>query len=273
VANQIQEQPKPGPIVEIAQPDRFQKSAGAGLDYLRDRRGPLFAAGALIIGGAIVVFFVIWLFSSSREKAGDKLAWISDAAARPIDKEGLPAEKDRATGRPALPHFASEEEKQKVILDEWTKFQKDYSGTAASTAKLAEASILFEQAKYPEASAGFDNFVKTANASAGVLAITRENFAYSLEAQNNIDGAIEAFKSLYQDDPKGFYADNGRLHVARLLEKKGEKDKAIAEYKAIITDFEASAATQEAEQRLRALGIEPPKNDKEPTEPKEIIEE
>lgn len=225
--------------------------------------------GAVIIGASVIGLFVMWLFSNTHEKAGDKLAWISDTAARPIDKEGVVIP-DRKTGRPPLLRYNTEAEKQKGLLDEWKKFQQNFSGDAASTAKLAEASILYDQADYPAASSAFEGFVKSANASTGVLAITRENLAYSLEAQNNIDGAIAAFKSLYSDDPKGFYADTGRFHVARLLEKKGDKDNAIAEYKAIITDFAPSAATQEAEQHLRALGIEPPKNEKAP---KEIIEE
>ena len=272
MANELQEQPKSSTAnlkLETAQPDQFQKSAGAGLDYLRDRRRPLFAAGAVIIGGALIGILVMWLFSNTREKSGDKLSWISDAAARPVDKEGVIVP-ERRTGRDPLPRFNSEAEKQKLLLDEWKKFQQEHSGDAATTAKLAEAAILFDQASYPAATSGFENFVNSADASAGVLAITRENLAYTLEAQNNLDGAIAAFQSIYRDDPKGFYADAGRFHVARLLEKKGDKDKAITEYKAIVTDFSASSATQEAEQRLRALGIEPPKNEKTP---KEIIEE
>jgi predicted negative regulator of RcsB-dependent stress response len=272
VANQLQKQPKPSVPslkLEAAQPDQFQKNAGAGLEYLRDRRRPLFIAGAIIIGGALIGLFVMWLFSNTRENAGDKLAWISDAAVRPLEKEGISIP-ERKTGRPPLPRFTNEVEKQKLLLDEWKKFQQEYSGNAVNTAKLAEASILFEQANYSAASVSFQSFIESSEASAGLLAVTRESLAYSLEAQNKIDEAIAAFKTLYRDNAKGFYAETGRFQVARLLEKKGEKDAAIAEYKAILSEFDASSATQGAEQRLRALGIEPPKNEKAP---KETIEE
>jgi predicted negative regulator of RcsB-dependent stress response len=272
VANQLQNQSKsstPNLKLDAAQPDQFQKSAGAGLDYLRDRRRPLFIAGAVIIGGALLGLLVMWLFSNTHEKAGDKLAWISDTAVRPIEKEGI-FTPERRTGRPPMPRFASEAEKQKILLDEWKKFQQNYSGAAVTTAKLAEASLLFEQASFPEAAKSFQSFLENADASVGMLAVTRENLAYSFEAQNKIDEAIDTFKTLYRDDAKGFYASTGRFHVARLLEKKGQKDEAIKEYKAIITDFETNFSTQEAERRLQALGIDPPKNEKAP---KQLIEE
>lgn len=275
---------------ELAQPDRFQRSAGAGLDYLRERRGPLFTAGVLIVGAAVIGSVVYWFFSNTREKAGDQLSWVVDTSALPVGisspscgnavvdpgescDDGDTASEDgcdatcqieKRTGRPPIPLYTSEDKKKKRVLDEWTRLQSELSGPAVATAKLGEATLRFDQKDFSVAASAYESFLGDSDVAPAVTAVIQENLAYALEAQGNIDGAIEAFRKLYTTDPKGFYADAGHYHVGRLLEKQGKKDEAVKEYSLIITEFPDSRAMQEsAKNRLLALGVEPPEPPKE----------
>jgi tetratricopeptide (TPR) repeat protein len=245
---------------ELEAPDEFQKQASKGLDYLRERRrGITVAIGAVV--GLALVGVLVWEFQRrAYAKSGWALSRAVDVTTRPVEKEGTPPIPERPTGLEPLPHFSTKEEKLSKVAETWREIAEDGSGAAATTARLGEASALFEQGKYDEAAAAYRAFLAEGSDVPAAVAVAHEGLGYSLEAKGDIAGAVAAFGELAKPDPKGFYADVGRYHVARLKEAQGQKDQAITEYKAILADFPTgkSLIADSVKQRLRALGVEPP---------------
>lgn len=248
---------------ELEAPDEFQIRASQGLEFLREKRRPLLWGGIGL--GAVIAASLgyYYYYSSSRETAGLALTRATEIYAQPIEPAGVtPTPPPRPIkGKEIIPKFASEEEKLAAAHDEWKKVAAEYSGPAVAAARLGEAATLFDLGQYDQAEATYREFLAQAPRESASRVLAQEGLGYALEAKGDIEGAIEAFRQIFQNDPKGFYADVGRFHIARLYEKQGKTEEAIAEYKALLTELPPnplSPVQESAKQHLRALGVEPP---------------
>ncbi len=98
---------------------------------------------------------------------------------------------------------------------------------ATGLAKLGLAGVLYDQGKYAEAKAAYEEVRASPLAAqdADVRARSLEGIGLSLEAQGDSEGAQKAFQELQNSDIPGMAA-LGLLHQARLAVVKGDKAKA-----------------------------------------------
>ena len=137
---------------------------------------------------------------------------------------------DRYTGlTDTRANYPTDEARLKAAEAEYKKVISDGSATTSALASLALAGIYFDQGKYKDAQAAYEK-VKTsplAKIDPDARARAIEGVGLSLEAAEQIDAALTAFRELENSDIPGF-APLGQYHQARLLAKKGQRSEAKA---------------------------------------------
>lgn len=161
------------------------------------------AGGAAVVAFiAVVVSFYFWKQGARAEAASQALS-----AVRPTSS---------ADGTPVMPTAA-----------DYLKIAKEYSGTAAAgRASLLAGSALFEAAKYVEAKAQFDQFLRDRPQSP-----LRTEALYGqgacLDAQGNADEAITVFKNLVDRYPTDPLASRAKVALARQYKAKNQPAEAL----------------------------------------------
>jgi hypothetical protein len=153
---------------------------------------------------------------------------------------GEPPKDDGDTPPPAelSPLFKTYEERRESALAKYREVQSRFPKTgAAILARLAEGSLLLDKREADAATTAFTDVKGSALAAADQevkgRALEGIGFAYELKAQANageapkfLDEALKAFKELENTvDVRGF-KELALYHQARVLQNKGEKDKA-----------------------------------------------
>ena len=122
---------------------------------------------------------------------------------------------------------------------------------AANLARLYAADLHRRAERHDKARALYDEFLKRAPRNDLARFMALEGAGYAAEELGDYDGALGYFKELV--DLKGdFYGDLGRMHAGRVLELKGDKAGALAEYKAV-TEMTESKHKAQAEERIAEL--------------------
>lgn len=167
-------------------------------------------------------------------------AWRKDRTTEKVSAEvlkGLSAEMGRVgTGEPNLGddrgapsderrHFATDEERL-------TTAKKEYELAAASTgsvlALLGQAGVAYDLGQYKDARAAYEKVKQDPAFSRDrdIKGRTLEGLGMTLEALNDEDGAVKAFRELQNLDSPSFSAI-GLYHQARISHAKGKNDDAL----------------------------------------------
>jgi hypothetical protein len=173
------------------------------------------------------------------------------------------------------PVFKTDAERLDAALAKYREVEAKFKHTgAAYLARLEEGSLLLDKADFDGAIAAFDEASKSPLAAADSevkgRALEGMGFAYEAKAKATpadkdklLDQASQAFRALENTDVRGF-KELGMYHQARVLEAKGEKDKAIEMLKSLHERLNQAGETREtthpfvyletiADDRLRAL--------------------
>lgn len=192
--------------------------------------GALLAVGLLAIAG-----FMYW--QHDREtKASVLLTKALETQHARIGEP--PKEDDEDEDEDQGPYFKTIEERRDAAIAKYRDVESQYAGTgAAILARLAEGSLLLDKRDAKGAEAAFtevkDSALGVADMEVKGRALEGLGFAYELEAQANpgdatkfFDQALQAYKELENTvEVKGF-KELAMYHQARVLQDKGEKDKA-----------------------------------------------
>lgn len=138
------------------------------------------------------------------------------------------------------------------------KVAESHPGTsAAQRALLLAASDLFDEQKYPEAQAKFEQFI--ANYSNSPLApIAALGIASCLDAQDKIEEAMSAYQRVINQFPAEPAAARARLHLAIIHEQKNQPDQALRLYDELNKpNVFGSVAAEAANRRERLLRKHP----------------
>jgi predicted negative regulator of RcsB-dependent stress response len=182
-------------------------------------------------------------------ETSDKLVAALEAEAGTVGEQNT--EPDRYTGLiDDRPHFATEEERLKAAA---AAYKAAASSTLGGFAKLGEAGILFDQAKYKEALAAYEaardsDLAKRDN---DVRGRAIEGVGLSQEALGNTDAALKSFRELENSGISGFGL-LGIYHQARVSYAKGDVEKA----KELITTAQKKLADK-AKDKPRVPGMPP----------------
>jgi hypothetical protein len=232
---------------------------------------------SLVLGGAIVAVAALvgaggYVWWSQRAELGASTA-ITQAVDDELGRIGDPAKESDDDARPmdTRPVFKTDAERRDAALEKYKDVETKYKGTgAAYLARLEEGALLLDKADLDGAIAAFEDASKSplAAADSEVKGRALEGLGLAYEAKARVtpaekdkwlDSAAQQFRALENTDVKGF-KELGMYDEARVVEAKGDKDKAITILKSLHERLEIPGENHPfvylesvADDRLRAL--------------------
>ncbi|MGC8990425.1 MAG: tetratricopeptide repeat protein [Verrucomicrobiia bacterium] len=193
-----------------------------------------------VIAGGLLVFATI--------VAGYVYDWHRKTTQREAER-ALFALKDRP---------GTEDSTRGPAASELLKVVESHPGTsAAQRALLLAASDLFDEQKYPEAQARFEQFIVNYNNSP-LAPIAALRIASCLDAQDKIDEAMSAYQRVINQFPAEPAAARARLHLAIIHEQKNQPEQALRLYDELNKpNVFGSVAAEAANRRERLLRKHP----------------
>jgi len=262
---------------------RAVPATAAERDALLDRTASLgkwFEKNSKVLGwavfGVLVVAAGLLAMRSMRERTEAKASEeLSQAVLAQNGRVGAPDKEADVRFKDPTPIFKTADERREAALKQYRDVVTKYRGTgAAILARLSEASILLDTRDADGAIAAYREVKDSAlgKADVDVRARAMEGIGFGHELKSQWDEALAAFTELEATEALGF-KELGMYHQARVLEQKGDKEKAKELLKAVherVSKPESPMKNLErvAEDRLRALDPQalPPK----PTAPPDI---
>ncbi|HEY2743509.1 MAG TPA: tetratricopeptide repeat protein [Polyangia bacterium] len=152
----------------------------------------------------------------------------------------------------AVPRFKTEKERADATLKELDEFDKKYGrSSTADEATLFRAGVYYDLARWDDAAAAYDKFIKHAHPSPLLLA-AKEGLGLTREQQGKLDDALAMYQEL---EPKtgDFYRDRALWDEARVLGKKGDKKKAAEKLKELVAKVPSSPLKDDAQTQIAQL--------------------
>ncbi|MBI4820112.1 MAG: tetratricopeptide repeat protein [Deltaproteobacteria bacterium] len=231
----------PEELAALAPPDPFLERAQEYAGVI-EKNSRLFGAalgGVLLLAVAVIV--IQSQMKGSRAKATTGL---TDAVKEYRDA----LEKADTATTAAIAQAAADK-----LVPAFQKLQTEQPGTGiAELSKLYEGDLLRRAGKPADAEKTFKSFIDAAKPDDNLLFLALEGAGYAAEETGNVDGALVYFQRL-STLPTEHYRDHGFYHLGRLNEAKGNKDAAIAAYKAIADNYPKSPLREKIDGRLAAL--------------------
>lgn len=204
--------------------DAFARAASASGKWLKNNAALVQAlVVAAVLGGVGLVVYQ-WRATVSAEKSSSMLMAGVMADNAVVDPDSKPADAD---DRQVV--FKTPEQRAGSAIAGYRQVIQGAPGTAAAIlARLGEAGILLDQDKWDAAAAAYRDVKQSPLAAADpdVRGRAMEGVGFALEGKGDTDAAIKAFAEIESAQVKGFI-ELSLYHQARLLAKKGEKDKAV----------------------------------------------
>lgn len=238
----------PGPKRPRVPPRTMSKGTGdvEGVPEWARRFGDTFSQkrGAIVTGVlvALTVFGGVYGFQAFRAK---KAAGASDALVQALDAFAAPAQRGEGAEPPRFgPSFASDDER---LRETSTRFRRvtDQHGDArvAPLARLGLASTLYLQGRYDEARPIFQSLL--GRDVAGLEAQALEGLGFTLESQNDLDGALQRFREL-QAIEDGAYRDQAQFYQARVFVRRNDSERAKELLRQVVERIGRAAAADPA---------------------------
>ncbi len=139
------------------------------------------------------------------------------------------------------------------VAAEFQQLANKYPGTlAAQRALVQSASVLYSAGRYADAQAAFAKIVATS--SGGALAAGSQfGVAASLEAQNQLEAAAAAYRTVFTSYPNAPEAISAKFALARILQSQNKAAEASSYYAEVAHTQLAGSLAQEAAERLSEL--------------------
>jgi tetratricopeptide (TPR) repeat protein len=206
--------------------DAFARSTHALTNWVKNNANVLQWMFVLAIVGGLGWQIYSWRRAKTQAKTSDSLATAVETELGQVgERKQLPGQEPNPFPRPTYPDDTARLQAAQEAYKKAADLQPG-SGTAL-LAQLGLAGVAYDLSKYDEAQAAYE-LVKAsllAASDSDVRSRATEGVGLCLEAKNDREAAIKAFRELENSDIPGFSA-LGMYHQARLLYAKGDKDKA-----------------------------------------------
>jgi hypothetical protein len=202
-------------------------------EWARKNQSKVQAFGALAIVALLGVAGFLYYDHKRETEASTILTKAVEAQSAKIGEPPKTEDEDA----PKETYYKTFDDRRAAALKQYRDVEGKFAGTgAAILARLAEGSLLLDKRESDNALAAFNDVKNSplAAADSEVKARSLEGigFAHELKAAANaadkdksLDAALAAYKELENTEVKGF-KEMAMYHQARVLQAKGEKDKA-----------------------------------------------
>jgi tetratricopeptide (TPR) repeat protein len=207
--------------------DAFARSTHALTNWVKSNANIVQWLFVLAVVGGLGWQIYSWRRAKTQAKTSDSLAVAVETELGQVGerKPAFPGDDPSLFPRPT---FSDDNARLQAAQEAYKKAADVAPGSgAALLAQLGSAGVAYDLARYDEAQSAYEK-VKASllgASDADVRNRATEGIGLCLEAKNDRDGALKAFRELENSDIPGFSA-LGMYHQARVLYAKGEKDKA-----------------------------------------------
>jgi tetratricopeptide (TPR) repeat protein len=154
------------------------------------------------------------------------------------------------------PHFKTVQERLQATIKEADAFVAAHGSSGLGLrASLIRANALLRLGKGADATAAFQQLLQ-GEVDKGLRLIEQDGLALALEAQGQIDKAIEVYNTMASEAQQAgnFYADRALFAKARLLQKQGKGKDAEKVLREILDKMPKTSLRRDIDDRLAALG-------------------
>lgn len=233
--------------------DGFERASFMAAAWIENNRRLFFAlvgVALLAVGAALVSFLYIRSQQiEASERLSEGLADYEQLVEGSPEYEALQAQDDVPVPDAV---FESTTERWDAVYDSADRTLADFEGGAiTNTARLSKAAAALNLEKYEESEQLYRDVVESDDASDEYRAKAYVGLANSLAAQNNLEGADEAWDGFVELMPeRRAYAD---FEMARMVERFGDEEEATRRYSEFLEEHEDSEHVEEVERRKALL--------------------
>jgi tetratricopeptide (TPR) repeat protein len=243
---------------ELKQPDEFVSFWTRLGSSISAHRGKVIAACVIVVGGTGGTWGSMAWKQHQATRETEAFSRVEKTALAPLlpektDKteEAKPADDEGESMR-----FKTEPERLQATITEADAFVAAHGSSGlARRAALIKANSLLRLGKSAEAATAFEQLAQ-GEADKGLRLVEEDGQALALEAQGQIDKAIDLYSSMSIEAQQAgnFYADRALFGKARLLQKQGKGKDAEKVLREILEKTPKTSLRREIDDRLAALG-------------------
>lgn len=246
-AKRGKEKKEQDPLTQVRESEIVKRAQEAS-SWAADNRNLVLAAAAgllVLLGG-----WVGWNIHSTNQTqaAGSALAAAIEIAQAEIvsdEEEGA-----TAASNGDAQTFPSEEARAEAALEAFRRVLSEHGGSdAAIWARLGEADALATLGRHDEAREAYAAAERDGSNEPSVLLRAMEGRAFTFEAEQQWDRALEVYQQLANTDNRRYEAI-AQYHIARMHIAKGERERATETLRGVVDKLTPTGEEQSAQPRF-----------------------
>ena len=245
---------------ELKQPDEFVSFwTRLGSQISTHRRKVIATFVIVVVGGGGTWGSIAW---KEHQAAGETEAFsrIEKTALAPLlPEKGVDDKSADEEAKPdddEGPRFKTDQERLQATIQQADAFVSAHgSAGLGRRALLIRANSLLRLGKGGDAATAFQQILQ-GEADKGMRLVEQDGLALALEAQGQVDKAIELYSTMAGEAQElgNFYADRALFGKARLLQKQGKGKDAEKVLREILDKMPKTLLRRDIDDRLAALG-------------------
>ena len=240
----------------MKKPDEFVSFWTQLGSHISAHRGKVIAAGALVVvvGGGTWGSTVWKQHLAVRET--EAFSRIEKTALAPLLPDKADEAQETKPDEDEGPRFKTDRERLQATVTEADAFVAAHGSSGLGRrALLIKANALLRLGKGADAATAFQQLSQN-ELDKGMRLVEQDGLALALEAQGQIDKAIEVYGTMASEAQQvgNFYADRALFAKARLLQKQGKAKDAEKILREILDKMPKTSLRREIDDRLAALG-------------------
>jgi len=244
---------------DLKQPDEFVSFwTHLGSSISAHRRKVIAIFVIVVVGGGGSWGLVAWQQYRAVGETED-FSRIEKTALAPLVPEKADKADKAEEAQPAEdegPHFKTDGERLQAAIREADAFVAAHGSVGLGRrALLIKANSLLRLGRGADAATAFQQLLQD-EADKGMRLVEQDGLALALEAQGQVDKAIETYSGMASEAQQmgNFYADRALFGKARLLQKQGKGKDAEKVLREILEKMPKTLLRRDIDDRLAALG-------------------
>jgi hypothetical protein len=241
---------------ELKKPDEFVSFWTQFGSHVSAHRGKVIAIGVLVVvvGGG-TWGSMVWKQHVATQET-ETFSRIEKTALAPLLPDKAEEAKEPKPDDDEGPRFKTDQERMQATITQADAFVAAHGSSGLGRrALLIKANALLRMGKGADAATAFQQ-LSQGELDKGMRLVEQDGLALALEAQGQIDKAIEVYNSMVSEAQQAgnFYADRALYAKARLLQKQGKGKDAEKVLREILDKMPKTSLRREIDDRLAALG-------------------